>query len=67
MKKPTTVVLYCASNGSLHKLEFAHAERLLRMQNNGGWTLPEDSPFEFENNELNYRADTRGRKKSSQK
>lgn len=28
--------------------EVNHAERLLRMPNNGGWKLPEDSPYKFD-------------------
>jgi hypothetical protein len=39
---------------------FDHAERLLRLNNNGGWELPQDSEFEFINNGLEFR----GHKKS---
>ena len=35
--------------------EFSHAERLLRMRNNGGWHLPEGSKFVFEDNALHRR------------
>lgn len=30
--------------------EINHAERILRMPQNGGWKLPEDSPFKFDKN-----------------
>ena len=26
---------------------FSHAERILKMDNNGGWKLPEKSPYKF--------------------
>lgn len=35
-------------NGNESPFELGHAERLLRMPNNGGWTLPEKSPFQFD-------------------
>lgn len=38
--------------------EFSHAERILKMRNNGGWHLPEGSKFVFENNAL-YRRPTK--------
>jgi hypothetical protein len=43
--KTTTVTL--VANGVTREFEFSHAERLLRMPNNGGWHLPEESKFEF--------------------
>ena len=48
--KTTTVTL--VANGVTQDFEFAHAERILRMPNNGGWKLPEDSKFEFIDNGL---------------
>ena len=30
--------------------EVSHAERILRMKDNGGWKLPYDSQYKFENN-----------------
>lgn len=38
--------------------EFSHAERILKMKNNGGWILPADSPFEFVGDVLRYRETT---------
>ena len=45
----------------VRKFEFSHAERLLRVKNSG-WSLPENSRFEFVGNGLrkcaNKRTDT---------
>lgn len=35
--------------------EHGHAERLLAMPNNGGWVLPDNSPYEFENGKITKR------------
>jgi len=48
--KTTTVTL--VANGVTREFELTHAERLLRMPNNGGWQLPQDSKFEFIDNGL---------------
>lgn len=45
--KVTKVVLECPTLGTTEEFEINHAERLLRMPNNGGWRLPEKTPFEF--------------------
>ena len=38
------------------QFEITHAERLLRMPNNGGWRLPENSHFKFTNdNGIEYK------------
>ena len=34
------------------EFEFSHAERILQMPNNGGWHLPDDSPYEFKDNAI---------------
>lgn len=47
MGKKTLVLLTCPPLGTDREFEIAHAERLLRMNNNGGWQLPENSKFEF--------------------
>lgn len=47
MSKATLIKLCCPSCGYESEFEAEHAERLLRMPNNGGWQLPDDSPFEF--------------------
>lgn len=43
--KTTTVTL--VANGVTREFEISHAERLLRMPRNGGWSLPKDSKYEF--------------------
>lgn len=45
--KTTKVLLVVPSANMQREFEATHAERLLRMCNNGGWQLPEDSKFEF--------------------
>lgn len=41
---------------TIREFEVTHAERLLMMQNNGGWQLPENSKFEFsKENGLRYK------------
>lgn len=59
--KTTTVTL--VANGVARDFELSHAERLLKMPNNGGWQLPEKSNFEFVNNGLQRR---RNQKKGSE-
>ena len=51
----TTVTL--VANGVTQEFEISHAERLLRMPNNGGWSLPKESKFEFSENGLQRRRD----------
>lgn len=53
--KTTTVTL--VANGVTREFEYSHAERLLRMPNNGGWHLPEKSKFEFVDYGLRRRQD----------
>lgn len=58
MNAKTTMVTLCA-NGVTREFEITHAERLLKMPNNGGWHLPENSKYEFVNNGLRRRQDTK--------
>lgn len=47
------------------EFEITHAERLLRMPNNGGWHLPQDSDFEItEQNGIELRRNKESNKKS---
>ena len=55
--KTTTVTL--VANGVTREFEISHAERLLSMPHNGGWHLPENSKFEYVNNGLRRRQDTK--------
>ncbi len=54
MKAKTTFVTLAVGNVT-QDFEFTHAERILRMRNNGGWKLPADSKFEFVEHALRYR------------
>lgn len=56
--KTTTVTL--VANDVARDFELSHAERLLRMPNNGGWHLPENSKFEFVDYGLRRRQDKKG-------
>jgi len=48
------------ANGVRQSLEINHAERLLRMPNNGGWVLPENSRYTFDfNNGIEFKRNTR--------
>lgn len=60
MAKRTDVILVAGEQS--RSFEFSHAERLLRMRNNGGWHLPEGSKFEFRDNALYKRANTKASK-----
>ena len=51
--KTTTVTL--VANGVTRQFEISHAERLLRMRNNGGWELPANSNYEFIDNGIRRR------------
>ena len=53
--KTTTVTL--VANDVARDFELSHAERLLRMPNNGGWHLPDNSKYEFVDYALRRRAD----------
>lgn len=59
--KKTTVLLECLTLGTTREFEVSHAERLLRMHNNGGWQLPKNSKFEFDKeNGIRYKTDKNG-------
>ena len=55
--KTTTVTL--EAGVIVQDFEITHAERLLRMKNNGGWHLPENSKWEFKDNGLQRRGNKR--------
>ena len=61
--KKTTVVLENTAAKTMETFEINHAERILRMSNNGGWILPENSPFKFDRtNGIEIRGNKRGDK-----
>ena len=43
--KITKVLLEVPQHGIKQDFEIDHAERILRMKNNGGWQLPENSKY----------------------
>lgn len=61
MAKFTEVELKNTAANSRQTFEINHAERLLRMPNNGGWQLPEDSPYYFDlKNGIGYKQTKKG-------
>lgn len=59
--KVTKVKLVCPPHGLTEEFEIKHAERLLRMSKNGGWQLPEKTPFEFsKENGIRYKTHKKG-------
>ncbi len=58
--KQTIVTLENETLKTTLDFEVSHAERLLKMPNNGGWQLPENSKFEFDKE--NGRRDKRNKK-----
>lgn len=47
-RKPGSKVVLETADGAQQEFEINHAERILRHPDNGGWKLPDDSPFEFD-------------------
>lgn len=47
-KTSTRVTLEVTEHKMSQSFEITHAERLLKMKNNGGWKLPEDSKYTFD-------------------
>ena len=54
MAKETKVTLNCPTLGD-REFEVSHAERLLAMPNNGGWKLPENSQYLYQNGSISRR------------
>lgn len=63
MDRITKVIL--EANGHMESFDVAHAERLLRMPNNGGWHLPTNSPFKLTKDGITVRGDKTSDKKSA--
>lgn len=62
MDRVTKVIL--EANGQQESFDIAHAERLLKMPNNGGWHLPHNSPFKMTKDGITVRENSGGSKKS---
>lgn len=61
MAKFTEVELENTAANSRQTFEINHAERLLRMPNNGGWQLPKDSSYYFDvKNGIGYKQTKKG-------
>lgn len=43
----THIELFCETLGIVRRFEPRHAERLLKMKDNGGWRLPDNSAYEI--------------------
>lgn len=55
------------AHGKKREFELSHAERIMRMPNNGGWHLPKDSAFKLDTtNGINRRANKGESKKPEQ-
>ncbi len=54
MSKQTIITLNCPALGD-RQFEVSHAENLLAMPNNGGWKLPDNSPYVYENGSISRR------------
>tara|TARA_R110000782_G_scaffold231561_1_gene317863 strand:+ start:63 stop:287 length:225 start_codon:yes stop_codon:yes gene_type:complete len=64
-KKSDTVEL--EANGKKREFELSHAEKIMRMPNNGGWHLPDGSAYNLDaTNAINRRASKREPKKPEQ-
>lgn len=48
MARTSKIILEVAPTGVRESFDVGHAERLLRLPLNGGWQLPEGSPYEFD-------------------
>ena len=53
--KQTKVELVVPSHNIKREFGIEHAERLLRMPNNGGWQLPEGSQYELTENGIRFK------------
>lgn len=47
-RKPGSYVLLETASGTQREFEINHAERILRAPENGGWKLPDNSPYQFD-------------------
>lgn len=57
MTKVTKVILRVKGSTQTKEFDLDHAERILRLRNNGNWEIPENSQFEFKDNAINIKPD----------
>jgi len=62
MTKSTQITLVIPQRGTKITLSVEHAERLLRMTRNGGWQLPSNSEYVFENGIISKRSKGKGKR-----
>jgi hypothetical protein len=53
--KPTLVDLETKNKKRKQKFAIEHAERILSFENGGGWQLPKDSKYKFDDNGLHLK------------
>jgi hypothetical protein len=63
MAKVTMITLVVPEHGMMRDFVVEHAERLLAMKNNGGWELPADSPYKYEDGSISKRDKKEGKGK----
>lgn len=47
-RKPGSRVTLVTADGMKQEFDINHAERILRVPENGGWKLPDDSSYQFD-------------------
>lgn len=62
MTKSTQITLVIPQREMRISLSVEHAERLLRMKRNGGWQLPSNSEYVFENGIISKRSKGKGKR-----
>lgn len=67
MRAKRTAVELETSGGRREKFEITHAERILRMPNNGGWHLPKNSKYTFSKEHgFGFTSDTQGNSRAEE-
>lgn len=64
--KETRIVLVVPRHNLKQEFEITHAERLLRLKNNGGWQLPADSKFTFDGNGIKLKSNKKRDSRTAQ-
>lgn len=64
--KETKIVLVAPQHNLKQEFEITHAERLLRLKNNGGWELPADSKFVFDGNGIKLKSNKKRDSRTAQ-
>lgn len=69
MARESMIELVVPDKNMKQSFSFSHAERLLKMKNNGGWVIPADSKYEFNctDNAIKLRTNKRDSAKTDKK